>query len=421
MSQATSSFQLHRARLHARAEAAAATLDLHLVLPTLLLVAFGIVMVFSASYPKVLTFVHPDAYYFLKRQIVAALLGVLVFIVARSLRIKLIYSLAYPFFFLALGLLFCVLFIGHATKGATSWFSLGPIKFQPSEMAKIALMLALARYLSDHPQPSANIRQLLPAFAMIGLVCGMVVLGNDFGTAAVTGVTAFVLLFLGGAPMRHLVKVAVLAVCMASLLIFTSDNRKARIVSFVNPGAYLDSGGYQINRCMIAFGSGGPFGLGFSQSREKFFYLPEPHTDSILAIVGEELGLLACLAIIALFAWIGWRGLRVTALAREHFQALLAVGMTSIIILSASTNILVTLGMVPNTGLPLPFISYGGSSLIFSLFAVGLIANVSRYAEAEVSMKERGEAQRSQRATADKSPERATGTARAHSLRPRGM
>jgi len=409
------SFQLRRVRPGSQPAASLPGLDMHLFLPTLLLVTFGMVMVFSASYPMVLESRHGDAYYFVKRQAAFAVLGLLALWVSSRLRLRLLRAIAYPLLGLSLALLGVVLFIGREVHGARSWLSFGAVSFQPSELAKVALLLALARLLADHPGCVSSLKGLLPALALAGAVGGLVLLGKDFGTAAVAGLAVFVLLFLAGVRMKHLIGLGTMAAAMAAVFIAMEPYRMKRILAFFHPDALAESGGYHITRSLIALGSGGPLGLGFSRSREKFFYLPTPHTDSIFAVIGEELGLVFCLGVLALFFWLGWRGLKISAAARETFPALAAAAMTNLLLLQAATNLLVIVGLLPPTGLPLPFLSYGGSSLFFSLVAVGIIANVSRHSAlgAQAAAEENPGVAASQH--------RSRARERRYSLRPRGL
>jgi len=358
-------------------------LDANLFLPTLLLVAFGVAMVFSASYPTVLESHHGDAWFYAKRQAGFAAFGLLALFGFSRLRLRHIRWIAYPAFIVTVPLLIGVLILGRLTNGAICWYQIGPFKFQPSEMAKVFLVLALARLLADHPRSVETLKGLFYPLALAGLICGLVLMGKDFGTTAVAGLAVFVLLFLAGARLKDLLGVALPALGMAAFFIAKEPYRLGRIFAFLNPEAHADKGGYHIIRALIAFGSGGLFGLGFSRSREKFFYLPTPYTDSIFAVIGEELGLLFCLIVLSLFVWLGWRGLWVSAMSKDRFASLAAAGLTSLVLIQAATNILVSLGLIPLTGLPLPFISYGGSSLLFNLIAVGIVANISRHTARE--------------------------------------
>ncbi|NIM07037.1 MAG: putative lipid II flippase FtsW [Armatimonadetes bacterium] len=355
------------------------SMDMGIFLPTLLLVAVGIAMVFSASYPTVLEYRDGDAWYYAKRQAGFAVAGFFALWIFSRLRLKYLRGIAYPALFVSILLLAGVLVVGRATKGAFSWYDAGPFKFQPSEMAKVALILALAKLLADYPGILSTFKGLLVPLLMGGLVCGLVLMGRDLGTTAVAFFAFLVVLFLAGARFSHLLGLSIASAGIGAFFIRMEPYRLQRIISFINPEAYADSGGYQITRSLIALGSGGLFGLGFSRSREKFFYLPTPHTDSIFAVIGEELGLIFCLAVLVLFFWLGWRGLRAATLSEDRFSSLAAAGLTSLILIQAATNLMVNVGMMPLTGLPLPFISYGGSSLLFSLIAVGIIANISRH------------------------------------------
>jgi cell division protein FtsW len=380
-------YQLLRAK-SAPESAPEAPWDLSFVLPALLLVVIGVIMVFSASYPKLLEAGRNDAYFYVKRQALFAFVGIFALYAASRIKLTLLYRWSYLIFAGALGLLALVLVIGRDINGARSWIGLGPFSFQPSELAKVALLLALARFFSDYPQSAGSLKGLLSPLAMTGAVCLLVLAGKDFGTATIIGLAVLGMFFLAGARLKHIAGLCAAAGLAGVGLIVREPYRMARILSFINPEAHADAGGYQIMRALIAIGSGGLMGRGFSASREKFFYLPNPETDSIFAVIGEELGLIFCLFIVGLFCWLAWRGIKIAAAARDKFSSLLAAGMISLIILQAAVNLLVILDMLPPTGLPLPFLSYGGSALLFNFIAVGLVANISRqtdWSEAEVN------------------------------------
>lgn len=367
-------YQLRRSRVGHR-QPVSTNFDIHLAIPVLLLVAFGIAMVFSASYPRN----TGDAFSFVKRQALFACIGISLCTLIWRLRRDLLVRLAYPAYALSIFLLMVVLVVGRDINGARSWIPIGPFNLQPSEMAKVTLILGLAKLLTDHPESIRSLKSMVPAFLMIGAVCVFILLGKDFGTMFVAAVAGFIMLFLAGARIKHLLQVGGPVTLMVVGLICMEPYRLDRIRSFINPEDHLQTGGYQIFRGLIAIGSGGLSGVGFSRSREKFSYLPEPHTDTIFAVIGEELGLVFCLAVVMLFFWIGWRGFKIAKLSRDRFSALGAAGMTNLILIGAATNLLVITGMIPPTGLPLTFISYGGSSLIFSLITIGILANLSRH------------------------------------------
>jgi len=352
--------------------------DLNLLLPVLLLTVIGVIMVFSASYPLVLKAGRHQAYYYAERQALFALVGLGALFLGSRIKLAIIYQWAYGLFAGALGLLVAVLFIGENINGARSWIDLGPINFQPSEFAKLALLLALARFFSDYPQAVGSLRGILPPLVMTGGVCLLVLAEKDFGVAVLVGLAALSVFFLAGARLKYIAGLGIAAGVAAIALILHEPYRRDRILSFLNPEANADAGGYQVMQALIALGSGGLMGRGFAASREKFFYLPNPETDSIFAVIGEELGLIFCLFIVVLFCWLAWRGMKIAASCGDKFSSLAAAGLTNLIILQAAINLLVILGLLPNTGLPLPFISYGGSALLFNLVAIGLIANISR-------------------------------------------
>jgi len=269
--------------------------------------------------------------------------------------------------------------IGIVSHGSRRWLGFGPWQFQPSEAAKLALVVFLSWYFSEDRRRARDfLRGIIPFLGLLGLVCGLVMLQPDLGTAVALAGTGFALLFLAGCPLSRLLALGVAAVPVLAALIFSSDYRRQRFLSFLDPWKDPLGSGYHIIQGLYALGSGGLFGVGFTQSRQKFFYLPERHTDFIFAILGEELGFVGALFLLLLFALFAWRGYRVALTAPDAFGALLAAGVTTMIVLQVIVNVGVVTSTLPITGITLPFVSFGGSSLVFSLAGVGLLLNVSR-------------------------------------------
>ncbi len=351
--------------------------DRVLVGAVLLLVAFGTVMVFSSG-AVFAAKKYGDAFYFFKRELLYALLG----LGALSLALRIDYGvyrrIAYPLLFVAILSLAAVLKIGSRAGGAIRWFRLGPLSFQPSELGKLALCVYLASLLA---RKAEKVRVFsvgfLPPLLVTGLMMGLLLKQPDLGTAAIFGAVALGLLFIAGTRTSYLILAVLVAAPAGWKFIVSTPFRMRRMLAFLDPWAFRRDVGYQITESLISVGSGGVTGLGLGDGRQKLFFLPEAHTDFILSIVGEELGLLGVLFVIALFGVLVWRGLRAAMRARDVFGAYLAFGITAMFGLQALVNIGVVLGSLPTKGLPLPFISYGGTSLVMSLFMAGVLANIS--------------------------------------------
>jgi len=356
--------------------------DVFLLISTLGLVGMGLVMVFSSSTWKAFI-LYDDSFHYLKRQAVWACFGVVALAFCQRFEYWRWRPLARVGLFACLSLLMVVLLVGQAIHGSRRWLDLGPMSFGPSEAVKLALVIYLAYSLSRAGKRMAGFWSgLMPHLAVVGVVCVLVLLQPDLGTAVAIAATSAVMLFLAGARLTHLLALGTAAAPMLMYLIFQEPYRRRRFFAFLNPWDQPLGSGFHIIQSLYALGSGGPLGVGLGQSRQKFFYLPEQHTDFIFAIIGEELGFLGCLVVIALFALFAWRGFRAAAMAPDAFSSLLAAGITSMVVLQTVVNIGVVTAVLPVTGIPLPLVSYGGSSLLFTLAGVGVVMNVSRYSRA---------------------------------------
>ncbi|HEY4412279.1 MAG TPA: putative lipid II flippase FtsW, partial [Gaiellaceae bacterium] len=344
------------------------------------LVTIGLVMVFSASSVIAYTEMH-DAAYFLKHQLVYLVVGLIVAYAAYRVDYPKLKKLAPGLVAITFVLLIVTVIphVGYASGGSRRWLGAGSISFQPSEFAKLALVLFLAAKLS---QLGEGIRSLMkgvaPAFGVALLLALPVFIEPDMGTASLMIFTAFAMLFTAGARIEHLVLVVLALLPGVMVAIGSSAYKRARIFAFLNPWKDAQNTGFHIVQSLLALGSGGILGVGLGASRQKFSYLPEAHNDFIFAVLGEELGLLGGLVVVALFTTFAIRAIMLAIKAPDRFGMLLALGCTFLIVIQAFINIGVVSGSWPVTGVPLPFISFGGSSLIVSLVAVALIANVGR-------------------------------------------
>jgi cell division protein FtsW len=354
--------------------------DVALLIVTGLLLGIGIVMVFSASSAIAYTQFH-DATYYLKRELLWAALGIAALVLGMRLDYTKLRPAAGWLFALSLALLAFVLVprFGLIEGGARRWLGFGPLTFEPSELAKLALVLFLANVFSRRAEGAASfVRAGFPAFAAAGACFALVMRQPDLGTASLYLLTAFVMLFAAGAPLLQLALEAAIALPAVVAFIYSSTYRRDRFLAFLNPWKDPQGTGYHIIQSLYALGSGGLMGLGLGQSRQKFGYLPAQHTDFIFSIIGEELGFVGTAALVLLFLVFAYRGIRIALRAQDRFGFYLAIGVTTSIALQAAINVAVVTASWPVTGVPLPFISYGGTSLVITLFSVGLLASVSR-------------------------------------------
>ena len=354
--------------------------DAALLAVTALLTATGIVMVFSASSAVAYTQFHDPTYY-LKRELLWAIVGAGALVIAMRLDYTKLRSLAPWLLGLAIVLLAVVLIpsLGSVEGGARRWLSLGVFTFEPSEFAKLALVLFLACLFSTKAEGAASFAHVgFPAIFWVGVCFALVMRQPDLGTASLYVLTAFVLLFAAGARLTHLAIEAAVAVPALLGFIYASPYRRDRFLAFLHPWKDPQGTGYHIIQSLYALGSGGIFGLGLGQSRQKFGYLPAQHTDFIFSIIGEELGFVGAATVLVLFLVFAYRGIRIAMRADDRFGFYLAIGLTASITLQALINIGVVTSSWPVTGVPLPFISYGGTSLVVTLFGVGLLASISR-------------------------------------------
>jgi cell division protein FtsW len=347
-----------------------------LVLVTLGLVAFGLVMVYSAT-SAAAALGHGDPSSYLKRQAVYALLGVVLLIGATRLDYRRLKALAPALVLTSLGLCLLVLVVGTQVNGARRWLSFGPAAFQPSELAKLALAIWVAAYLARRPAPKTLRELLRPVGMLAGLFCGLILLEPDLGTAIAIVVMLTAVLLVAGTPVRPLAGATGLAVTLGLAAIWMEPYRRARVFSFLHPWHDAQGAGFQTVQALIGLGSGGVFGDGLGQGIQKVNYLPGAHTDMIFAVIGEELGLLGTTALILGYAVFAYAGLRIALVTRDPFGKRLAAGIVALVCGQAVINLAAVLGLAPLTGIPLPFVSYGGSSLVVQLASVGVLLNIA--------------------------------------------
>jgi cell division protein FtsW len=353
--------------------------DIALLFPVLFLVGVGIVMVYSASSALALK-KFGTSYYFLKKQTVFALLGIVVMVVSCHIPYRLFRSLTYPMLILAIMFLAVILFsgFGYSAGGAKRWFRIAGFTFQPSEFARFALVIYLAYSMSRKIDRIKEFNVgFLPHVLVLALFAVLIILQPDFGSVAIFGAITWIMLFVGGVRITYLLGSMVLVLPAAYYMMTGADYRIGRIMSFMNPWQYSGDKGYQVIHSLLAFGTGGIWGAGIGKGYQKLFYLPEPHTDFIFSVIGEELGLLGVLIILGLYIVILWRGISIARNSSDAFGSFVAVGLTSAMGLQICVNMGVALGLLPTKGLTLPFLSYGGTSLLMNMASIGVLMNIS--------------------------------------------
>ncbi len=352
-------------------------LEYHLlVLVTLGLVAFGLVMVYSASSARALLSADAPSYY-LKRQAIYAVMGLVALVILSRFDFHRLRHATQPLLAVTFVLLVAVLAIGTAVNGARRWIPIGFMNFQPSELAKLVLALWTAALLARKPAPRTLGELAKPIGVVVGLACALILIEPDLGTAIAIAIMVSAILVVSGTRLRLLASATGVATGIVLLAIWFEPYRRERIFSFLDPWHDPQGAGFQAVQSMIALGSGGFFGVGLGESVQKIYYLPEASTDMIFAIVGEELGLIGAMAVIAAFAVFAYAGFNIALHCRDPFGKRLAAGITALICGQAAVNVSAVMGIAPLTGIPLPFVSYGGSSLVVGLAAVGILLNIA--------------------------------------------
>lgn len=357
------------------------TPDLFLLATVFILLGIGLVMVFSASSVEAMV-LFKDPYYFLNKQIIWSVLGLVAMFFISKIDYWHYPKWAFPLFALTFLLLIAVLIpgVGRNINGARRWIGFGSLVFQPSEVAKISVVLLFATTLTGTRfRPERFIRGILPHIGILAIVFALILKEPDMGTAMALGGTAFTMMFVAGGKKRYLGGLIAAAIPIVAVMIMAAPYRRQRFLAFLDPWKHPLGSGYHIIQSLYALGSGGLFGVGLGRSSLKYFYLPEQHTDFIFAILGEELGFIGAATVVILFFFFAWRGFKIAIAAPDRFSSILAVGVTMMIILQATINIAVVTASMPITGIPLPFISYGGSSLVFALAGIGALLNISKH------------------------------------------
>lgn len=356
-------------------------IDYPLMLVSIIMIAFGTLMVASASAPSALN-AQGDAFYFLKRQLFILPVGFAAMFLCMFVDVRYYKKFSKIIYIVTLVLLALVVVpgVGVTRNGATRWLGVGSLQIQPSEIAKIAVVIFFSARLS---RPDCQIESftkgLIPNLCLLGIACGLIIIEPHMSGCIIVGFAGALVIFLAGAKIKHFLLLAAPVVVAAVALVVSSPYRMSRITAFLDPFADIRGEGWQIVNSLFAIGSGGLFGKGLGKSTQKYLYLPEPQNDFILSVIAEELGFIGVILVIALFVFFIYRGIRIAMKAPDKFTSLLAAGLTGFIAIEALINIAVVTSSVPVTGMPLPFFSYGGTSLVFLMASVGILLNISRY------------------------------------------
>ena len=354
--------------------------DKLLLLAVIAIIIFGIIMIYSASSIWA-EYKYQDPFKFVKAQSAFFLLGLLCIFIISKLDINILYKKANLILLICFILLVLVLIpgIGSIRNGSRSWFGIGSLGIQPSEFAKLGLIIYVAKYLANNRKIIKDVKKgVLPILLVIGVFFVLIMLEPDFGTAMVIVLTLVVMIFISGVKLSFFIKVGLLGILGIVGLIIVAPYRMERIVSFLNPWVDPLGSGYQIIQSLYAIGPGGLLGQGFLNSHQKQFYLPEPQTDFIFSIISEEFGFLGILIVTSFIAFIFYRIIKIALKENNLFKKYLAFGLGFGIIIQSLLNIAVVIGLIPVTGVTLPFLSYGGSSLLISMISIGIILNISK-------------------------------------------
>ncbi len=354
--------------------------DIFLFSAVILLIVFGIIMIYSASSIWA-EYKFNDSFYYIKRQLIFAVIGVFLMIFISKIDYNLYYKKANKILLICFILLVLVAIpgIGSIRNGSRSWFGIGSFGIQPSEAAKLGMIIFTSKYLANSNKFIKSYKQgVFPILFILFIFFGLIMLQPDLGTGVILVVSIISLLFIAGVNMKFFIGGGIIGILGIVILILIAPYRMDRITSFINPWNDPLGTGFQIIQSLYAIGPGGLLGMGFQNSIQKHFYLPEPQTDFIFSIISEEFGIMGVIIVVGLFSIAIYRGLRIALKAKDHFSKYLAFGMMFQLAFQTLMNLMVVIGMIPVTGVTLPFLSYGGSSLLITMCSIGIILNISR-------------------------------------------
>lgn len=354
--------------------------DLILFVAVIILIFFGVVMIYSASSIWA-DYKFNDSFYYVKRQLVFVVIGIILMILISRIDYRLYSKFANKILLICFILLILVIIpgIGSIRNGSRSWFGIGSFGIQPSEAAKLGMIIFTSKYLSKSTKFLKSYKQgVFPILGILFTFFALIMLQPDLGTGMILVMSIIALLFIAGVNMKFFIGGGVLGVVGIIILIIIAPYRMDRITSFVNPWKDPLGTGFQIIQSLYAIGPGGLLGTGFLNSIQKHFYLPEPQTDFIFSIISEEFGIMGVIIVVSLFSIIIYRGIKISLKCKEGFSKYLSFGMTFQLAFQTLMNLMVVIGMIPVTGVTLPFLSYGGSSLLITLVSIGILLNISR-------------------------------------------
>ena len=353
-------------------------LNLSLIITVIIISLFGLLMIYSSSYVWA-EYKFSDPFKYVKSQSLFLIIGIILMLLVSKIPFENYYKYSNIIFIICFILLILVLFFGTERNGSKSWFGIGSFGIQPSEFMKLAMIIFTSKYLYKNRKDLGNIKKgVIPILLVTLLIFGLIMLQPDFGTGVILVMGVIGLLFVGGVNLKFFLKIGLLGIAGIIALILAAPYRLKRIMSFLNPWEDPLGSGFQIIQSLYAIGPGGLLGFGLGGSRQKHFYLPEPQTDFIFSIISEEFGFLGVLIVAALFITIIYLGIKIALKSNNLFGKYLAFGITFSLGFQALLNLMVVVGLIPVTGVTLPFLSYGGSSLLITLVSIGIILNVNR-------------------------------------------
>ena len=354
-------------------------IDKHLLIAVIILSLFGLLMIYSSSNIWA-EYKFNDPYKYLKSQAIFLILGYIIIYIVSKINYQIYYKYSNIILFICIILLILVLIpgIGSVRNGSRSWFGIGSFGIQPSEFAKLGIIIFTSKYLNNNKIKSIK-SSVLPILLIVILLFGLIMLQPDFGTGVILVMTIIAMLFVSGVNMSFFIKLGILGLLGIIILVIIAPYRLERITSFLNPWADPLGSGFQIIQSLYAIGPGGLLGMGLGNSIQKHFYLPEPQTDFIFSIISEELGFAGVLIVATLFVTIIKRGLNISLNQEDNFAKYLAFGISFSLAFQTILNLMVVVGLIPVTGVTLPFLSYGGSSLLVSMVSIGILLNISKY------------------------------------------
>ena len=355
-------------------------IDYSLLIVIMILVLFGLLMVYSAS-NIVASYKYNDSFYYFKRQLLFAFIGIILMLLTIKVDIFKIQKNTKMIFLISLILLTLVFFVGSTRGGAKSWIGLGTFSIQPSEFMKIALILLISNYLAKYYEDLKKFKNFVLMLSIIILIFGLIMLQPDFGTGLVIVVSSILLLFISGVPLKYFFGLMGIGIIGIVALIISAPYRIERIFAFLNPWSDPLGSGFQGIQSILAVAPSGLFGLGFNKSIQKHFFLPEPQNDFIFAIICEELGLIGALFLVILYFIILFKAIKISTRVDNLYLSFTSIGIGILIFVQAIINICVVIGLLPITGITLPLVSYGGSSLTITLIGLGILLNISKYME----------------------------------------